>query len=84
MSRKEKLISKFKQRPKDFTWDELTSLLNCLGYREVKVGKTGGSRKRFVHCSAANIILHKPHPKNVLKRYTVDQVLDVLKQEGML
>ena len=84
MSRKEKLISRFKQRPKDFTWDELTSLLKSLGYREVKAGKTGGSRKRFIHCSAANIILHKPHPENVLKRYIVDQLLSLLKQENML
>jgi len=84
MSRKEKLISRFQQRPKDFTWDELTSLLKYIGYREVKAGKTGGSRRRFVHHSAATITLHKPHPQNILKRYAIDQVLDVLRQEDML
>jgi hypothetical protein len=84
MSRKEKLISRFQQRPKDFTWDELTSLLKFIGYREVKAGKTGGSRRRFVHHSAATITLHKPHPQNILKRYAIDQVLDVLRQEDML
>ena len=84
MSRKEKLISRLQQRPKDFTWDELTSLLKHLGYREVKKGKTGGSRRRFVHSSAAIITLHKPHPQNVLKRYAIDQVLNILSQEDML
>ena len=84
MSRKEKLISRFRQRPKDFTWDELTGLLKYLGYREVKAGRTGGSRRRFLHHSAATITLHKPHPQNVLKRYAIDQVLEVLKQENML
>jgi len=84
MSRKEKLISRFQQRPKDFTWDELTSLLKSIGYREVRTGRTGGSRRRFVHPSAATITLHKPHPQNFLKRYAIDQVLDVLRQEDML
>lgn len=84
MSRKEKLISRFQQRPKNFTWDEFTSLLKYMGYREIKTGKSGGSRRRFVHDSAATITLHKPHPQNILKRYAVDQVLDILKQEGMI
>jgi len=84
MSRKEKLILKFQQRPKNFTWDELASLLKYLGYREIKTGKTGGSRRRFIHDSAVTITLHKPHPQNVLKRYAVDQVLDILKQEEMI
>ncbi|MCD6355885.1 MAG: type II toxin-antitoxin system HicA family toxin [Anaerolineaceae bacterium] len=84
MSRKAKLISRLQQRPKDFTWDELTSLLKHLSYREVKKGKTGGSRRRFVHPSAAIITLHKPHPQNILKRYAIDQVLNILSQEDML
>ena len=84
MSRKEKLILKFQQRPKNFTWDELVSLLKYLGYREIKTGKTGGSRRCFIHDSAATITLHKPHPQNILKRYAVDQVLDILKQEEMI
>ena len=84
MSRKEKLISRFQQKPKDFTWNELTSLLKYLGYWEVKTGRKGGSRRRFLHHSAATITLHKPHPKNVLKRYAIDQVLDLLRQEKML
>ncbi len=84
MSRKEKLISRFREKPKDFTWDDLTALLKYLGYREGKTGRTGGSRRRFIHQSAATITLHKPHPQNVVKRYAIDQVMDLLQQEDIL
>jgi hypothetical protein len=84
MSRKEKLINRLKQRPKDFTWDELSNLLISLGYKEKKKGKTGGSRRRFVHESAPAIILHKPHPQNILKHYAINQILEVLQKENML
>ena len=84
MGKKEKLIARLQQRPKDFTWDELASLLKSFGYREVRTGRTGGSRRRFINPSAATITLHKPHPQNILKRYAIDQILNTLKQENML
>jgi predicted RNA binding protein YcfA (HicA-like mRNA interferase family) len=70
--------------PRDFTWEELSSLLRKLGYKEARTGKTAGSRRRFVHATAATISLHKPHPGNELKRYQVDQLIDTLKQEGLI
>jgi len=84
MSRKDKLLARLQQRPKDFTWSELVSLLNSLGYKQVKTGKTGGSRRRFVHKTATAITLHKPHPKNILKMYIIDDILELIKKEGML
>ncbi len=84
MSKKEKLLLRLQQRPKDFTWDELTTLLKNLGYKPWKTGKTGGSRRRFIHPTAPPISLHKPHPQNTLKRYTIDDVLEILKNEGMI
>ncbi len=84
MSRKDKLLARLQQRPKDFTWDELAALLNYLGYKQAKPGKIGGSRRRFVHPTAPTITLHKPHTKNILKVYIIDDVLEVLKLEGML
>ena len=32
MGKKEKLLSRIQQRPKNFTWDELTTLLKTIGY----------------------------------------------------
>jgi predicted RNA binding protein YcfA (HicA-like mRNA interferase family) len=84
MSKKEKLIAKLLRRPSDFTWSELTSLLKSFGYSEVKTGKTGGSRRRFIHSSAATITLHKPHPQNTLKKYAIDQLIEQLQQEDLI
>lgn len=84
MSRHDKLVERLKAKPKDFTWRELERLLHGLGYQEVKPGKTGGSRRRFVHPNGSTISLHKPHPGNLLKGYQVEQVLETLMQEGLL
>jgi len=59
-------------------------LLTGLGYSEVAAGKTGGSRRRFVHSSAAIIVLHKPHPGTIVKAYILDAVVKVLTQEGLI
>ena len=84
MGRNEKLLARLKQRPKDFTWGELTNLLKSLGYIQRKTGKTGGSRKRFVHSTAPAITLHKPHPGRIVKRYVINDILELLKREGMI
>ncbi len=84
MGRKEKLLAKLQQRPKNFTWDELSSLLKLLGYEERKAGKTGGSRRRFVHPTAPSITLHKPHPGRIVKMYLVDNILELLSREEIL
>jgi predicted RNA binding protein YcfA (HicA-like mRNA interferase family) len=81
MGRRDKLIARFKGRPKDFTWDEMVRLLEGFGYHEAKAG---GSRRRFVHPTAPIIALHKPHPGNVVKRYVVEDVIRVLTEEGLL
>ncbi len=84
MSKIDKLIAKLKSKPRDFTWDSLVVILSSLGYKDVKKGKTAGSRRKFVHTNGHTILLHKPHPGNTLKSYQVNQVLSVLYQEGLL
>lgn len=84
MTKLEKLLQRFLTKPNDFTWDELVKLLNGFGYAQVSVGKTGGSRARFVHATYPPIMLHKPHPRPVLKRYQLEGILDLLKQEKLL
>ncbi|WP_092101934.1 type II toxin-antitoxin system HicA family toxin [Pontibacter chinhatensis] len=76
MSRKDKLISRFCSCPSDFTWAELVTLLNSLGYEEHTGGKTGGSRRRFWNQTTGHVInLHKPHPDPILKRYQIRAVI---------
>ena len=84
MSRREKLIARLKARPRDFTWDELVRLLQGIGYREVATGKTGGSRRRFVHVGAPTIALHKPHPGSIVKMYVIDELLRMLTEERLI
>lgn len=84
MSRHEKLVKRFLDRPADFTWDELNAMLKGLGYVQSKAGKTGGSRVRFEHPKAGMIILHRPHPTPFLKRYIIDQIIEVLKRGNMI
>lgn len=84
MTRKEKLIQRLKSKPKDFTWNETTSLLTGLGFIEVQKGKTGGSRRRFVDSNNVIITLHKPHPGNILKRYQIEQIIEILSGEELI
>lgn len=85
MSRHDKLLQRFSRLPKDFTYDELKRLLAGLGYDEDKKGKTSGSRVAFVDSASKHIIrLHKPHPGNVVKSYTLEQIYEELKNRGIL
>ncbi len=84
MSRKDKLIARLLAYPRDFTWDELILVLGWLGYSEAAGGKTGGSRRRFIHAKAPAILLHKPHPSKIVKLYALRDVVEVLKNEGLL
>ena len=82
MGKYEKLLARLKSRPKDFTFQEVTTLLAGFGYTLNQSGS--GSRVRFEHEHYAPVFMHKPHPLPVLKPYLVDQVLDILRQEGLL
>ena len=85
MSRHEKTIRRFLAKPKDFTFGELRALLSGFGYREVKTGKTAGSRVAFIEEKGKHMIrLHKPHSGNVLKRYQLDDLEQELRRKGIL
>jgi hypothetical protein len=84
MSRQEKLINRLLSVPKDFTWDELCKVVAIYNYREETGGKTGGSRRRFVNSKNDVIMLHKPHPANIVKPYAIRQVILSLKEAGYL
>jgi hypothetical protein len=49
-----------------------------------KSGKTGGSRVKFIHEMLPPIILHKPHPTPVLKKYQLEQIKETLRGEELL
>ena len=83
MSKKDKLIDRLLKKPKDFTFDEMESLLSHLGY-ELKQGGTGSGVKFIKNGSNEVINFHKPHPNGILKRYVLDQVIEKLRKDGLL
>ena len=84
MRQKEKLIEKLKSLPKAFTFDDAETLLKYLEYIRSDKGKTSGSRVMFFRDGFPPILMHKPHPQKELKAYQVKQLLEILKQEGLL
>jgi hypothetical protein len=84
MDRTDKLLERLRRRPRDFTWEELTTLLRRLEFRQVRPGRTAGSRRRFIHPDGCVISLHEPHPTRILKRYQIDQIIETLEREGLI
>ena len=81
MGTKEKLRNRFLKMPSDFTFDEMQRLL---GYEKSNKGKTSGSRLIFKNGNKRPIMLHKPHPGNIVKEYAMKQVFDDLKEAGFI
>ena len=84
MGTKEKLRERFKKLPSDFTFDEMQRLLEGYGYEKSNKGKTSGSRIIYKNGDKRPIMLHKPHPGNIVKEYAMRQVLDDLKEAGLI
>jgi hypothetical protein len=84
MTKHKKLLARFLTKPTDFTWNELSRILHGLGYKQVSAGKTSGSRVRFISPDYPPIILHKPHPKPILKRYQLEDIINLLRQEKLI
>lgn len=77
MSKKEKLIARFLNLPSDFHYDEVVKLLGYFNFKEVKKGKTSGSRVKFMSTKGVPIMLHKPHPSGIMKQYQLKQIKEV-------
>ena len=89
VGQKEKLIRRLLSKPKDFTFDEVKTLLRYLDYHRLDYhrsdkGRISGSRVMFTSEKHAPIMMHKPHPRKELLEYQIRQLIDVLKQEGLL
>jgi hypothetical protein len=82
MTKTDKLIERFKTKPRDFTWNELTTLLRKLRFRELQ---GSGSRVKFYNEERNCLVqLHKPHPANILKPYMISEVLNILTESNLI
>ena len=85
MSKFEKARERILLKPKDYTYTEAKYLLSQLGFEEYNKGKTSGSRVKFYRPRDARIILlHKPHPGDVMKQGAVKQLVEYLVKMGEL
>jgi predicted RNA binding protein YcfA (HicA-like mRNA interferase family) len=78
MAKIEKALKRLSSQPADFTWNELISLMEAMGYQ---LKTTGGSSRKFVRSDAA-FFIHEPHPRKVLKPYQMRGIIAFLRQEG--
>ena len=85
MSKFEKAKKRIFLKPKDYTYTEAKYLLWQLGFEEYNKGKTSGSRVKFYRQEDQRIILlHKPHPGDVMKPGAVKQLVEYLVKMGEL
>jgi hypothetical protein len=70
-------------KPRDFTFDEARALLELCGYAVSNAGKTSGSRVCFTRGQKV-FRMHKPHPRRELLLYQVAELIEELKEEGLL
>lgn len=85
MSQLEKMRARLMNKPKDYTYSEARSFLVKIGFAEYTKGKTSGSRIKFFRASDQCIILlHKPHPGDVMSPGAVNDLVEHLKEVGEL
>ena len=84
MGSREKLREPFTKMPSDVPCDEMQRLLEGYGYERSNKGRTSGSRLIFKNGNKRPIMLHKPHPGNIMKEYAMKQVLDDLREAGLI
>lgn len=81
MSQLDKLKIRLYSIPNDFTYPEAYKLLTQLGFEESNKGRTSGSRVKFYRSKdQKTILLHKPHPGNVIVIGAVRQLADFVKE----
>jgi len=82
VSRKEKLLNRLLSRSTDFTWDEAVTLM---GHYNFTLLKGGGSSRKFVHKETkVKVFIHEPHPGNIVKAYAQEDLLQGLRNAGVV
>ena len=85
MSKKDKLIERFKSKPKDFRYSELRTLLTSFGYVKSNKGGTSGSSVSFYNENYQSLItLHKPHNPDILKPYQIKPIIAELELNNLI
>jgi len=85
VSKEEKLKQRLLSIPSDFTINELSTLLICLGFRVSNKGETSGSRIAFVNDETKDIIrIHKPYPRKEIGKTALKDIINQLNEKKYL
>ena len=85
MSQLAKAKARIRSKPKDYSYTEAKFLLSQLGFVEYNKGKTSGSRVKFYREKDQKIILlHKPHPADIMRPGAIRDLLKFLLDLGEL
>lgn len=84
MSKHEKALAKLQANPvpADFKWDDLVSLLRHLGYK--KLNNSGARRKFYNQDKNLLVSCHEPHPRSVVDKGCIVDILEHLKTHGLI
>lgn len=83
LSKIEKLKKRLFTIPNDYTYSEAKTLLIHMGFSESNKGKTSGSRVKFYRELDSRIImLHKPHPTDVMSVGAIKSLARFVKEIG--
>ena len=83
MSRAEKALARLQSKPKDFKWGEATTILNRYGFKPLNT--CGSSHKKFYNQEKDILInICRPHPRDILRQYQLDEIIVVLKEAGYI
>lgn len=83
MGQFEKQIERLKRVPRDYTFKEAQAVLKHLGFELRNKGKTSGSRVQFYRVSDGKaILLHKPHPGDIMQEYSIRRLIERLEELG--
>lgn len=87
MSKHEKNLQRLSVTPvpAQIKWDELVGVLKYLGYKQLKTGQSGGSRRKFYHEEKDDLIsCHEPHPSPDVDKGCIADVVEHLTAHGFI
>ena len=82
MSKKEKMVKRILSKPKDYTINELDSLMHLCNCLKNNRGGSSGSAIKYIGKGKHELRIHRPHPSNIVPRYVIEAAISFLQEEG--
>jgi hypothetical protein len=78
----DKILGRLRSKPKDFTWEDLTRIMQHFGYKKLE---GSGSRVKFYHEEKNTLFsMHKPHHPKTLRPYQIESAISRLEKDQFI